>query len=265
MMPRLSIIIPIYNGATCLATTLDGLCQQTSPGMLVILALNGCSDSSARIAENGAARVEASGGKVRVLSLQEASRPAALSAADDVAAGDRIYLDQDAVLRPGALGLMEGAFAAGAKFVGGRASWRTPSPWVAAAMRAWGNTAYVRESPVTAGLYGVSDDGRKRWAQWPAALPDDKFARLHFEPAERVALPSILYEVEGPHDWLQLVRVRRRYRAYNAQLTERAPWLLTRDIPRAADLGSYLLNPTNWLGAGVFALAELAALRRPHA
>jgi glycosyltransferase involved in cell wall biosynthesis len=252
--PELDVIVPVHNGATHLPATLAALAPQVWPGVRVSLVLNGCRDRSEAVGREGLALLDC---PTRLLESAQASRPGALNAGEAGAHGHRLYLDQDAVLSAGALARIVQALDRGAHFAGAAAAWRTPSVAVAAAMRAWNHLPYVIEQPVTAGMYAVSAQGRARWGDWPEGLPDDKFARLQFAPAERVRLGDVTYGVAAPTSFAELAVARRRYFRSNRALRAERPALMARDGGRYARL--WRLPPGLWPGALVLAAAEARA------
>ncbi|HEY0649655.1 glycosyltransferase family 2 protein [Phenylobacterium sp.] len=257
MPKRLEVIVPVHNGEIELPRMLAALAPQVWDEVRVTLVLNGCSDASEAIARDGLATIQASGAEARLLQAPRASRPAALNTGETDAQGHRLYLDQDAVLSPDALRLILDAIDSGAHFVGAGALWRTRSPLVAMAMQAWNHIPYVVEQPVTAGMYAVSASGRARWGAWPDALPDDKFARLQFAPAERVRPAGLTYSVAAPDSFAGLIAARRRYFQSNVALREARPELFAQDGARYDRL--WRLAPAQWPGAIVLAAAEAGA------
>lgn len=259
---RIDIIVPTYNGARTLAATLGALQGQVRSGDRVSVVLNGCTDQSAVVAERSLAELRASGAEANILVCADVGRSAALTTGDALADGHRLYIDQDARLSVGGLELIRDAFRGGAEFVCGEAIWRTPNRWVREAMHAWNQLPYVREAAVTAGMYGVSKSGRCRWREWPRDMPDDKWARLHFLPAERRRLPGVFYSVEAPTTFGGLVENRLRYRKMNAALKVSAPELLKGDVPRTAGLVGFTLDPRRAPGSLLLAAAEVVARTR---
>jgi glycosyltransferase involved in cell wall biosynthesis len=92
-----SVVIAAHNEEPVIGRCLDALLAGVLPGDLdVTVVANGCTDATAEVA---AARPG-----VRVLTLPDAGKSAALNAADAVAVGfPRVYLDADVVLSPGAV------------------------------------------------------------------------------------------------------------------------------------------------------------------
>ncbi len=210
-MAEAHIVVPIYNGDSVLDRAMAALAGQVSGQTSVALVLNGCVDRSEQVARRWAATLEARGAQASVTVLSAASRTAALNAGDEGRVRTTVYLDQDVVLAPGALNGLLAALDQGAQFASGVLGWRGGNRPVRAALSAWDASPYVRRSPVTAGLYAVSAEGRSRWTAFPDGLPDDKFARLNFAPHERRLAAGVHYSVQAPRSFEELVAARRRY------------------------------------------------------
>jgi glycosyltransferase involved in cell wall biosynthesis len=263
MVVELNIVIPVYNGADVLGATLAGLLPEATEALTITVVVNGSTDGSQGIATRALKDLREKGARTELISLEAASRTAALNAGDKVGdpSGHRLYLDQDVLLSEGAIQAILRAFNRGAQFVGGRASWRSPSWIVHAAMEAWNALPYVRLAPVTAGMYAVSAQGRGRWADWPAGVPDDKFARLNFHPNERVRLDDVEYSACAPSTFAGLVAARARYTRSNRALQSLTPEIASRDSGRGlANIAAVRLD--RLVGFAALGAAELLARLR---
>jgi len=263
MPARLNVVIPVYNGADVLGATLAGLLAQAPETLNVIVVVNGTTDASELIASRGLHELDRAGARTRLVALEAPSRTAALNAGDKDCdpSAPYLYLDQDVLLSDGAIRAILRALDAGAGFVGARARWRSPSPVVRASMEFWNTLPYVRSAPVTAGMYAVSAPGRGRWAEWPAGLPDDKFARLNFLPGERVRLDDVEYSPCAPSTFAGLVTARARYARSNRALRTLTPEIAARDSGRG--LANFAaLRPDRLFGFAALGAAELLAQLR---
>lgn len=176
-----SVIIPAHNEAAvigrCLEALFDGI---EAPELDVIVVCNGCSDDTA-------GQVRAGGHHVRVLELPEGSKPAALRAGDAAAAHfPRLYLDADVVL-PGPVArlllqrLGEGAVAARPPI---RYETDRASRLVRRYYRARTRIPAVLGSLWGAGVYGLSEAGRRRFDVFPDLVGDDLWVDRHFDRSE---------------------------------------------------------------------------------
>ena len=136
----------------------------------------------------------------------------------------------------------------------------SPSRLVRAYYSTWERIPYVRDSPVTIGVYTVSASGRQRWTRFPELHSDDKFVRLHFEPSERRCIDDVTYTVRCPASIGEMVRYRRRYTRGNRQLSELFPTLPDHDVKRYRGATKELLSrPSRWPAAATFLGVHLAA------
>jgi dTDP-4-dehydrorhamnose reductase len=257
--PRLTVIIPVYNGARFLPATLRALSQQIQPGMRVVVVPNGCRDDSAAVARRELA-THMPGHDTHVVELAQGSRNGALNAGDALASGTRVMLDQDALLGPGALAALARAIDRGAHFATGRLAWGGVATWpVRLALSAWSEMPYVKHSPVSAGLYAFSSTARDRFDRFPLNLPDDKWVRLLCPRAERRRLEEVVYTVNQPGNFAELVAARRRYAKSNHQLAAVCPELLQRDGKKSDGLIALALRPDLWPGISMLTMAEVMA------
>jgi hypothetical protein len=221
-----AVIVPAHNEAAVigrlLAELTPGSDRQQLPDLDVIVVANGCTDDTAGVAAGF-------GPPVRVLSIPEPSKRAAMLAADAIASSyPRVYVDADiqigladihalvqALGRPGIL-------AAGPErglAVAGR-------PWPVR----WYYDVWSRLPEVKAGLFGrgviaLSKAGHQRVTSLPALQADDLAASLAFGPAERTIVPGARAVVQAPLTTADLLRRRIRVATGVAQvgLTEGAP------------------------------------------
>lgn len=257
--PRLTIIIPVYNGAKALPDTLEALGRQARADMRVVIVANGCKDDSATVAQREA-DTHLPGLDVQLIELAQGSRPAALNAGLARSSGIRVMLDQDAVLGPGTLAALEQAIDQGAHFATARLVWGGPASWpVRAALGAWSELPYVKRSPVSAGLYAFSSTCRARFDQYPMHLPDDKWVRLLCQRSERVRLADVEYRVTPPPDFAGLVAARRRYAESNLRLASACPNLLERELSKTDGLLGMATRPALWPGISMLTMAEAIA------
>ena len=217
---KLTVAVLVHNGATAIRPTLRGLSSQHEIGEVhTIVACNGCSDNSVEVAREAATLFESAGGHYEVLDLPPIGRCGALNSVRRRCRGGLLVLDQDAILSRGGLSAITRAFEQGYHFATLRPTFtRSPSPIVRAYYRFWTQSVYVRRSPATIGLYAVSQEGLAQLPAFPPIHSDDKFARMHFKPHERVRIGHEWYRVTAQADVRALVRDRSRYNQGNREL-----------------------------------------------
>ena len=207
--PSASVIIPADNESSVIARTLAPLAALVGSGALeVIVACNGCSDDTADIAARFAG--------VTVIELAEASRVAALNAADEVATRwPRIYLEVDTEVDPAALATAiralegDGIFAARPAF---RIDADGASPAVRAYIRARYRMPSMSQAMWGTGVYGLSRAGHDRLGSFPAATADDLLVDRLFAPGRKLILsgPAVTVKMPRTAEGLLAVLVRSR-------------------------------------------------------
>ncbi|MDP9980741.1 exopolysaccharide biosynthesis WecB/TagA/CpsF family protein [Pseudarthrobacter oxydans] len=208
--PHGSVIIPAHNEASVIARTLAPLARLAATGQLeVIVACNGCSDDTARIA----GQFEG----VTVLELEQPSKTAALNAGDAVASHwPRLYLDADVQISPGTVravlnALLSGQVLAARPAV--RFDLQHAHPLIHSYYRTRLHLPAARSGLWGGGVYGLSQEGRQRFEQFPNLTADDLFVDRLFEPSEKAVLdvePVVICPPRTPKD--QLAVLHRVYR-----------------------------------------------------
>lgn len=267
------MIVPAKDEARVIGACLRSLEAQTYLGPVqVVVVANNCSDHTAAVSRRFSGGFERRHYDLDVLELelprrQQGTKPGALNAGDDAAVfGHRVYLDADIELAPDTLSVIAGAFADGVLFCAPRIETTAGSYASRAYARIWSTVPCVRDDVIGAGLYAVHRDGRARWGAFPAIVSDDKFARLHFAPSERVVLHDAWFRIRMPADFRELVAVRARWIRGNWQLAAAFPELAAGDRRRWGAAGRHVARtPSCWrdvpMAAMVYACAELRAAR----
>lgn len=251
------VIIPAHNEEAVIGRCLDALLTGFgNEEIKVIVACNGCTDRTADVAR-------ARGSAVTVLELAQASKPAAIRAAEQMCPpGARLYLDADvevsaASARAVLMRLNEGALAARPpiRYDTSRATWpvrryyRARSATPSVMNRLWG-----------AGLYGVSQQGRARFGSYPDVVADDLWVDEHFDSSEIEIVECEPVTVHAPRSLAALRKILRRVNrgaAAQHRGTDSGPT----SGSTIADLAR--LARTGWTEAGDVAVyATLAAASR---
>jgi glycosyltransferase involved in cell wall biosynthesis len=211
--PIASVVVPAHDEEAVIGRLLDALARGTAPGRLdVVVACNGCTDDTARVARAHGARV---------VEVPAASKIAALNAGDDAAATfPRVYVDADIVIT----GAMVEALAAALDEPGvlcaapPMVADSTGRPWgVRAFYAVWPAIPYMRDRHVGSGVFALAEAGRARFGRWPDIVNDDLFARVLFTRDERRVVGSEPFVVQAPYSVRSLVKRRTRIHAGNMQ------------------------------------------------
>lgn len=212
--PFASVVIPAHDEGATIGRCLNALAEaMVQVPLEIVVAANGCRDDTAAVARGFAG--------VHVVEVSEASKIAALNAADQVVrVFPRIYLDADVVLEPDAVQQLVAALSIDDALLA--------VPGVAyetegsdAVVRAFYSVQQALRAgpglPVGRGVYALSGAGRARFGDFPAVQGDDLFVSRLFEPHETTVVPG-RSTIRAPRGWRDLLRVRTRVVSGNAEL-----------------------------------------------
>jgi glycosyltransferase involved in cell wall biosynthesis len=210
-----SVVIPAHNEAAVIQRCLDALLTGLAPGELdVVVACNGCNDDTADI-------VRSSWPTVRVIEVPQASKTAALRAADEVLSiFPRIYLDADVILSATSAKLVIESLQSGSAIAARpHFSYDTSrsDSLVRSYYRARERVQSARKS-IWGGVYALSQAGRQRFAMYPDLVADDLFANQWFNPSEIAIVDSARAIVTVPRRIRDLIHVARRRYKGNAEI-----------------------------------------------
>lgn len=249
--PAASVVIAAHDEEHTIGRCLEALAQARGALHIdVVVAANGCRDATAEIARGFDG--------ITVLELAAPSKVGALNAADDVAqAFPRIYLDADVVLDSAAVTAMVRTLHTDAALLAAPAVRYETSHSHRVVQAFYHVLRQVRAgSPllVGRGVYGLSRAGRDRFERFPDMQGDDYFVARLFSRAETVVTAGLVI-VWAPRSWADLLRIRTRIAAGNAELTSAHPAVASRTG-----------NGTDLAPTTTGTLATLAALarREPH-
>jgi exopolysaccharide biosynthesis WecB/TagA/CpsF family protein len=205
--PVASIVIPAHNEEAVIARALDPLAPFAASGVLeVIVACNGCTDDTARIA--------ASFPSVQVLVIPAASKVAALNAADRVAtAWPRAYLDADIELPPDAVFRLIDSLRRGPALAGRpvfRYETAAASSLVRAYYRARSRMPSLSSALWGAGVYALTREGHDRLGSFPEVTADDLHVDRLFSGDDKAIVEAQAALVRVPLRSSELLGVLRR-------------------------------------------------------
>lgn len=269
-MTSFGVVIPAHSGVTLLERSLTSLSRQHFNGELrVVVGVNDGRADTLATAERLAPLLHQRGVACHVIRTPP-GRAAAFRAAEPwLPAGPRLYLDQDAALSPTAVAALAAVLAPGTGV-----HFAVPALKLAprrslvsrAYYRAWRELPYVRLSPVTIGAYAVSEQGRRRWREFPTLHSDDKWVRWHFTPQERRVVREASYQVIVPEGTRALVRARHRYQRGNRELARLVspPPYAADDVVRLDGALRFLVgHPSRWPASAVLLAVHVAAALVP--
>lgn len=262
-----SIIVAAHNEGAVIGRTLQSLSVQDER-LEIIVSANGCTDDTAAVARLHDATV---------VERPEPGKAAALNAADAVAKiFPRAYVDADIVLPAGALAAISEIFATRPEVLA-----VVPRRVLDAAGRPWPVRAYAainsRLPTFRSGLFGrgviaLSEEGRKRFSDFPALISDDLFLDAQFTDAEKAEAGEVEVLVQTPLTVHALVTRLVRVRRGNTQLREAAARGEIGGVVRPSDRWAWLrevardprLIPASVAYVLITAAAVFRARRDPH-
>lgn len=236
----LTIIIPSYNEENYIAHCLDSLLAQKGlpedHGAQVIVAANGCKDSTVQIAESHAHRFHEKGFDYLVLDIVEPGKMNALNVAEERAVhGNRAFIDADVIVSPGFIAeLVQILQEDGPIYASGTIEIPRPDSWISRNYAAiWSRLPFVKDGVPGIGIYAMNAAARTRLGAFPLVYSDDRYVRLNFAPQERrKTQATYLWPLaEGLGN---LLRVRRRWSEGSEDLVASYPELIGNDNERTS-------------------------------
>ena len=259
----ISVVIAAHNEQDVLGRCLDTLLQAARPGELdIVVVCNGCTDRTALVAREY-------GDAVRVIETPKASKTAALNLGDAVVSSfPRFYVDADVTLplasvRRIAARLVEGDALAASPVMD--IDLRGSSLAVRAYYRVWVRMPYVREGMIGVGVYALSEEGRRRFGEFPEVIADDGYVRMLFSSSERTRVDDAPVRIYAPERLSDLARIKTRSRLGRYQLRQRFPDLVARERTTKSyrnAMWTIIVRPWLWPAAMFYAAVQVQSRRR---
>jgi glycosyltransferase involved in cell wall biosynthesis len=218
-VPRGSVVIPAHDEATVIGRCLEALAPLVRErGTRVLVACNGCTDGTAEVARSFAGVV--------VLETARPSKTAALNLGDEVAEiFPRLYVDADVVLPAASAAAVIDRLSTGPALAARPPYLNVPrsaTGLVRSYYRARARMTSVQGSLWGAGVYGLSIEGRGRFAAFPDVIADDLFVDQLFRRDEIEVVDADPVVVHTPRDVPNLINVLRRAQRGKGELAGRA-------------------------------------------
>ncbi|WP_345801199.1 glycosyltransferase family 2 protein [Microbacterium sp. AZCO] len=257
----LSVIVAAHNEENGLGPCVDRLLAQGVPADEIVVIPNGCTDRTAQCAHDRG---------VCVVERREPGKSAAINAGEPFAHGfPRIYLDADILVPDGALAAVEKELAEHPDVLA-----VAPARRMNTAGRPWAVRAYFavntqlpafERSLFGRGMFALSEEGRKRFGEFPTLIADDLFVDSVFAPDEKAVVPEVAIVVEAPMTTRDLLARLERVRRGNSQM--RAASQSLGISVRAADHWAWLRDvvlphPRLWIAAVPYAVITAIAEHR---
>ncbi len=258
----ISVVIAAHDEEEVVGRCLDALLEASRPDELeIVVVCNGCTDRTADVARGY-------GDAVDVIETPRPSKTAALNLGDARVLGfPRFYVDADVTLPLDSVRLIaarlveEDALAASPVM---NLDLRGSSLAVRAYYRIWMRLPYVREGMIGVGVYALSEEGRRRFGEFPEVIADDGYVRMLFRAVERIHVDDAPVRIYAPEGFSDLVRIKTRSRLGRYQLGQRFPDLVARERTTKSyrnAIWTIIVRPWLW-PAAMFYGAVLVQTRR---
>ena len=204
----ISVVIPAHNESSVIARTLTALTTEAADDELeIVVVCNGCTDDTAAIAKSF-------GRPVRVVETELANKTHALNLGDQSArAFPRVYIDADVVISLSALRALARRLQKGDVIA------VAPQPYFDLTGCSWPVRAFYdircrmpsfKEGIGGSGVYALSENARRRFAEFPNVVADDAYVRSQFKPSERETLSCFTSTVSAPRSLRNLIAIETR-------------------------------------------------------
>ncbi len=245
-----AIILPAHNESGVIAETLEALLRQVDEDDEIIVICNGCTDETETIARNFESRIT-------VVNTPTPSKVNALNLGDQCARTyPRIYMDSDIRLAEGSLNMIKKELSVGNYLA------LSPDPLMDFGGTSWAVRAYYdiwlslpfcQSGMIGAGVYALSEEGRKRFDHFPDVIADDGFVRALFKEHERGKVIGAKSIVRAPATLYWLMKIKVRSRMGQMQLANMYPELIKNEHkdPRVG-IWNTLIKPFNWPGVIIY-------------
>ena len=124
----------------------------------------------------------------------------------------------------------------------------------------WQRLPYVREGMIGCGVYALSEQGRKRFSEFPDIIADDGYVRALFKGHERTVVPKCWSLVRAPRNLTGLLKIKVRSRRGRYELARAFPELLANEQKNYGSAVLPLLTSiTLWPKLAVYLSVNLCA------
>jgi hypothetical protein len=212
----ISVVIPAHNEASVIERLLSALSPGIESGALdVVVVANGCTDDTATLSRAFPG--------VTVVEVERGHKPTALNEGErQVTTFPRFFVDADSqlgwrdlvtlaeVLESGGILAVSPALHVDAS---------QSSLIVRSYSRIWRELPNVANALSSRGCFGVNEEGRRRWAEFPDVVNDDRYVHSQFKPDERQIVSAVVSTVAMPVSARSVIKRRSRVEAGLNQLS----------------------------------------------
>ncbi len=241
-------IVPAHNEATVIRRCIASLLLQEGLDRIIV-ACNGCDDDTVEI-------VRSEFPEVLCLDIAKPSKVNALNEAEKhIVSWPVFYIDADVALSEGSVqGVIEGMEKDGLLLAAPEPEIDvSQSSWLVRKFYdAWLRLPYVKEGVVATCTFVISEQGRKRFGEFPDVIADDGYVRAHFYAEELGNTPNATVYVAAPKTSASLIKIKTRARLGNVELKAKGLGY-DKPSPDYSSALSSLLFSRYWLSALIYA------------
>ncbi len=192
----ISVVIAAHDEEEVVGRCLDALLEASRPDEIeIVVVCNGCTDRTADVARGY-------GDAVGVIETPRPSKTAALNLGDarfwafHGSTSTRMSCSRSYRSGGSRRRLAEGDALAASPVMDLDLSGSSLA--VRAYYRVWRHLPYVREGMIGVGVYALSEEGRRRFGEFPDVIADDGYVRMLFSARERIRVEDAPVRVSAP-------------------------------------------------------------------
>jgi glycosyltransferase involved in cell wall biosynthesis len=205
---RFSVVVPVYNEAHCIAAHASALLDDLAAGQAeVVFVCNGCTDDTEAILR------ETIRGRCLLLTLAVAGKANAIRHGEArLTLFPRFYVDADVMIRGAELAMLAERLGDGCELISPTIEFGPyQGSWAARAVNdVWLSLPHAADAGFHHVL-AVSEQGRRRWNEFPDLIADDTFIAGRIPRDRRRIARDIMVTTYPPASLASYIRVRARW------------------------------------------------------
>jgi len=242
-----TVIVPAHNEENVIEKCLNSLINQEGVDAIIV-ACNGCSDSTASL-------VKSKYPNVICLDIQKPSKVNALNEAEKlIKSWPVFYIDADVSLSDNAVSQISKYMSENDIHLAAPEPVidTSESPWlVKQYYETWLKLPYIKEGVIATCSFVISEEGRKRFTQFPDVIADDYFVRSQFYENELTNVPGCKVYVSAPKTLWSLIKIKTRSKLGVMEVKARGLGL-EKPAPNYPSIMSSLLFSRHFISTSIY-------------
>ncbi len=209
-----TVIVPAHNESSVIQNCLDSIVTQMGVDTIIV-ACNGCTDDTATI-------VKEQYPNIICLDIEKPSKTNALNEAEKYITSYPVYyIDADTELSDGSIQHINTALEKSNILLA------APTPHIDTSASSWAvkqfykiwiTLPYISDGVIGTCSFIMTEEGRKRFKEFPDIINDDGFVRCCFDSHERTNINGCTITIRAPKTLYSLIKIKTRARLGNMQL-----------------------------------------------